>query len=674
MIDGGAHEFHSRAPRRQKRSSWLALSTNVATGEFAPAESGGGGRPRRAFVVADTHVAASLERQLAHAGYATKMNGSGGNIIREIADFAPGVILVETHSADGERIALARRLRAEAQTHALPLVFLHHGDERTLRSAALNVGADDYFALATPQAEMCARLDALFWRAEAGRRAAPVVGEQNAEIDNFLLLLDAVRADIEAGAAGVLSVVEASQSSRAGVVPSPSPDPKQERKIRNEAARRTLAEVHGFLKLNLRRVDTVAFYGPTTLLVYLPRTKIETALASLSNLRADFLSAGRASAGNDFAVGLAAFPSDGVEVETLIEKAEAAARAAQEAGHDASRVVAFNAPAPPRISAPAPTAVAVAPVAQPDPQPREEDATPEGAAIEDGADVEADSEIVEPEGEAVATTPAQPSPQEASVADAPVAEAPVVATETRAAHETTVGGGETNTTNTETNAEGEREDGETEATSPAVPPVVPSIAPPAASVVAEHAPPRVFDTQVVRESRASEHYAPASSSVVTSGARAANKVDALARDASEAGARELARRARGEAMPRRLLLAVSDPARMAQLNLLIRSAGYEVRAAFDGQQALNLLRIERPDVLVLDYELKDMDGLETLRRLRKQSGGRMPLASLLLVRAGVAGEADLRGEALEAGARGVVVLPYQPSDLLDAVRAAGATE
>ena len=56
-------------------------------------------------------------------------------------------------------------------------------------------------------------------------------------------------------------------------------------------------------------------------------------------------------------------------------------------------------------------------------------------------------------------------------------------------------------------------------------------------------------------------------------------------------------------MPRRLLLTVSDAARMAQLNSLIRSAGYEARAAFDGQQALDLLRIERPDLLLLDYEL-----------------------------------------------------------------------
>jgi len=39
---------------------------------------------------------------------------------------------------------------------------------------------------------------------------------------------------------------------------------------------------------------------------------------------------------------------------------------------------------------------------------------------------------------------------------------------------------------------------------------------------------------------------------------------------------------------RRVMLVVSDGERMAQINLLMRSAAYEVRAAFDGQHALNL--------------------------------------------------------------------------------------
>jgi DNA-binding response OmpR family regulator len=144
-----------------------------------------------------------------------------------------------------------------------------------------------------------------------------------------------------------------------------------------------------------------------------------------------------------------------------------------------------------------------------------------------------------------------------------------------------------------------------------------------------------------------------------------------ARFAAEAAERERERRAQGAVMPRRLLLTVSDAARMAQLNSLIRSAGYEARAAFDGQQALDLLRIERPDLLLLDYELTGINGVEMLRRLRKQSGGRLVLPVIMLL---PPDKESAGREALELGARRIVSTPYDPADLLASVRLAGSTE
>lgn len=147
----------------------------------------------------------------------------------------------------------------------------------------------------------------------------------------------------------------------------------------------------------------------------------------------------------------------------------------------------------------------------------------------------------------------------------------------------------------------------------------------------------------------------------------------LARDASEAAARERELRTRGAQMPRRLLLTVSDPARMAQVNLLLRSASYEVRAAFDGSQALDLLRIERADLLLLDLELKHFDGLEVLRRLNERHRGRLPLPVLLLhPRTEEGARACAAAHAL--GARGFVALPYDPAKLLEAVRETGGKD
>jgi CheY-like chemotaxis protein len=185
----------------------------------------------------------------------------------------------------------------------------------------------------------------------------------------------------------------------------------------------------------------------------------------------------------------------------------------------------------------------------------------------------------------------------------------------------------------------------------------------AAAVVIEEPKPEERDAGAVAPRHAG------SAQVKEAGPRANG--DEFARIAAEAAARERERRASGAIMPRRLLLTISDPARMAQLNSLIRSAGYEARAAFDGQQALDLLRIERPDLLLLDFELHGIDGVETLRRLRKQSGGRLSLPVVLLLPGGRDRESR---EALEIGARNVVRMPYDPTELLTSIRLAGNAE
>jgi CheY-like chemotaxis protein len=146
-----------------------------------------------------------------------------------------------------------------------------------------------------------------------------------------------------------------------------------------------------------------------------------------------------------------------------------------------------------------------------------------------------------------------------------------------------------------------------------------------------------------------------------------------ARAAADAAARERERRARGAIMPRRLLLTISDPARMAQINLLLRSSGYEVRAAFDAMQAINLLRIERPDLLVIDDALAGIDGLEALRRLRRQHHDRLPLPVVLLLSEPATREL-VRAEAESLGVSGFVNVPYDAEELLTCVRSIGSTD
>jgi DNA-binding response OmpR family regulator len=99
-------------------------------------------------------------------------------------EVSPSVVLLAFGGREGEArlLSLARRLRAEPSSFALPVVLLFRADNRALRSAAQHLGADDYFAQDAPAEELRARLKALLWRAESGRRSAPAVADQRSEI------------------------------------------------------------------------------------------------------------------------------------------------------------------------------------------------------------------------------------------------------------------------------------------------------------------------------------------------------------------------------------------------------------------------------------------------------------------------------------------------------------
>jgi two-component system OmpR family response regulator len=70
--------------------------------------------------------------------------------------------------------------------------------------------------------------------------------------------------------------------------------------------------------------------------------------------------------------------------------------------------------------------------------------------------------------------------------------------------------------------------------------------------------------------------------------------------------------------PLRVLVVDDEPALTDLLSMALRYEGWETRTAADGISAVRVAREQRPDVVVLDVMLPDMDGLEVLRRLRTQ--------------------------------------------------------
>ena len=82
----------------------------------------------------------------------------------------------------------------------------------------------------------------------------------------------------------------------------------------------------------------------------------------------------------------------------------------------------------------------------------------------------------------------------------------------------------------------------------------------------------------------------------------------------------------------------------------------------DGPHALGLLRIDRPDLMLLDYEVRGLNGLETLHRIQAQHSGRLPVPVILFV---AENSPEIKAEAEALGVYKVLILPYSPIELLD---------
>ena len=96
---------------------------------------------------------------------------------------------------------------------------------------------------------------------------------------------------------------------------------------------------------------------------------------------------------------------------------------------------------------------------------------------------------------------------------------------------------------------------------------------------------------------------------------------------------------------------------------LLRSRGYSVTVAGTGREALETFEQERPDLIILDLGLPDIDGAEVCRQVRERSE-----TPILILSA--RGEEKDKVAALDNGADDYVTKPFGPEELLARVRAA----
>jgi DNA-binding response OmpR family regulator len=117
---------------------------------------------------------------------------------------------------------------------------------------------------------------------------------------------------------------------------------------------------------------------------------------------------------------------------------------------------------------------------------------------------------------------------------------------------------------------------------------------------------------------------------------------------------------------RKLILAADDEEDIRELVAFrLERAGYEVITAADGQEALDLALDRTPDLVILDYRMPRLTGIEVTRRLRAESKtARVPI---VLLTASV--QEHSVAEGFEAGADDYIKKPFSPQELTARIQA-----
>ncbi|MFV0493215.1 MAG: phosphate regulon transcriptional regulator PhoB [Pseudorhodobacter sp.] len=114
-----------------------------------------------------------------------------------------------------------------------------------------------------------------------------------------------------------------------------------------------------------------------------------------------------------------------------------------------------------------------------------------------------------------------------------------------------------------------------------------------------------------------------------------------------------------------VLVVEDEPAQREVLSYNLEAEGFQVLQAVDGEEAMTVVEETQPDIIVLDWMLPNVSGIEVCRRLKMASRTRNIAIIMLSARAE---EVD-RVRGLETGADDYVIKPYSIVELMARVRA-----
>jgi len=114
-----------------------------------------------------------------------------------------------------------------------------------------------------------------------------------------------------------------------------------------------------------------------------------------------------------------------------------------------------------------------------------------------------------------------------------------------------------------------------------------------------------------------------------------------------------------------VLIVEDDEAIVELLQHTLEKAGYQVRMTADGDEALLMVREQKPDLVILDWMLPGLSGIEICHRLRRnEETSKLPIIML-----SARGDEGDRVEGLDRGADDYLVKPFSPKELLSRIQA-----
>lgn len=114
-----------------------------------------------------------------------------------------------------------------------------------------------------------------------------------------------------------------------------------------------------------------------------------------------------------------------------------------------------------------------------------------------------------------------------------------------------------------------------------------------------------------------------------------------------------------------VLIIEDDDGILALLEYNLEKEGYKVRSTDDGEEAFIMIEESKPDLILLDWMLPDMSGIEICRRLRANS----ETSKLPILMISAKGEDLDKIEGLDIGADDYIVKPFSPKELLARIQA-----